>query len=97
MPPMEQRAPPCGRGAVGRDPMHAVVPLRSLAGGKARLERRSTPRSAKELLLGMLRRTLGLLRDWAGLQRAHGCEQDPRVLDLARESAPSRAPVRGRA
>jgi 2-phospho-L-lactate/phosphoenolpyruvate guanylyltransferase len=45
-------------------PLHAIVPLRTLAGGKARLGGALDAEEREELVLGMLRRTLAVLADW---------------------------------
>jgi 2-phospho-L-lactate/phosphoenolpyruvate guanylyltransferase len=46
-------------------PLHAIVPLRTLAGGKARLGGALDAEEREELVLGMLRRTLDVLAGWA--------------------------------
>jgi len=46
-------------------PLFAIVPLRTLAGGKARLGGALDAEEREELVLGMLRRTLGVLATWA--------------------------------
>ena len=46
------------------DPLHAVVPLRTLAGGKARLGEALDAEEREELVLGMLTQTLSLLSAW---------------------------------
>jgi len=46
-------------------PLFAIVPLRTLAGGKARLGGALDAEEREELVLGMLRRTLAVLADWA--------------------------------
>jgi 2-phospho-L-lactate guanylyltransferase len=51
---------------VALEPLHVVVPIRSLAGGKARLGEALDAEEREELVLGMLRRTLHLLRAWPG-------------------------------
>ena len=46
-------------------PLFAIVPLRTLAGGKARLGGALDAEEREELVLGMLRRTLEVLAAWA--------------------------------
>ena len=46
------------------EPLHAVVPLRTLPGGKARLGEALDAEEREELVLGMLTHTLALLGTW---------------------------------
>ncbi len=61
------------------DPIHAVVPLRSVAGGKARLGEALDAEEREVLILGMLRRTLDVLTSWTPCARVHVVTQDLRV------------------
>jgi 2-phospho-L-lactate guanylyltransferase len=61
------------------DPIHAVVPLRSVAGGKARLGEALDAEEREVLILGMLERTLGVLGTWTPCTRTHVVTQDLRV------------------
>jgi len=64
------------------DPLHAVVPLRTLAGGKARLGEALDAEEREELVLGMLTQTLSLLSAWTPCVRVHVVTPDPTVLRL---------------
>jgi 2-phospho-L-lactate guanylyltransferase len=61
------------------DPIHAVVPLRSVAGGKARLGEALDAEEREVLILGMLERTLEVLGSWTPCTRTHVVTQDLRV------------------
>ncbi len=61
------------------DPIHAVVPLRSVAGGKARLGEALDAEEREVLILGMLERTLEVLGTWTPCTRTHVVTQDLRV------------------
>ena len=67
------------------DRVDVVVPLRSLAGGKARLGGALDAEEREELLLGMLRRTLLILSGWPPAERVHVVSTDPRVMNVARK------------
>jgi 2-phospho-L-lactate/phosphoenolpyruvate guanylyltransferase len=58
------------------DPIHAVVPLRSVAGGKARLGEALDAEEREVLILGMLERTLEVLGTWTPCTRIHVVTQD---------------------
>jgi 2-phospho-L-lactate guanylyltransferase len=58
-------------------PLHAVVPLRTIAGGKARLGEALDAEEREALVLGMLRRTLDVLGAWPSCQRIHVVSPDP--------------------
>ncbi len=64
------------------EPLHAVVPVRSLAGGKARLGGALDAEEREELILGMLERTLRVLAGWPTCQRVHVVTPDPSVTRL---------------
>ena len=79
------------RSDAGLDRVDVVVPLRTLAGGKARLGGALDAEEREELVLGMLRRTLRCSRP--GRRRARPRrEPDPRVLRVA--ARPARDAVR---
>jgi 2-phospho-L-lactate guanylyltransferase len=61
-------------------PLFAIVPLRTLAGGKARLGGALDAEEREELVLGMLRRTLSVLADWAPLARILVVSPDAALL-----------------
>jgi 2-phospho-L-lactate guanylyltransferase len=54
---------------VGLAPIHVVLPLRSLSGGKARLGGAVDAEERETLILGMARRTVGVLLGWPGCER----------------------------
>jgi 2-phospho-L-lactate guanylyltransferase len=61
------------------EPIHAVLPVRSVAGGKARLGEALDAEEREVLILGMLERTLGVLEAWPPCTRVHVVTQDLRV------------------
>jgi 2-phospho-L-lactate guanylyltransferase len=65
------------------DVLHTLVPIRSLAGGKARLGGAIDAEEREDLLLGMLRRTVDLLVAWPACRRVHVVSADPRALAAA--------------
>lgn len=64
------------------DPIHAVVPLRSVAGGKARLGEALDAEEREVLVLGMLARTLDVLTGWSPCTRVHVVTQDLQVARI---------------
>ena len=64
------------------EPLHAVLPLRTLAGGKARLGEALDAEEREELVLGMLTQTLSLLSTWTPCVRVHVVTPDPAILRL---------------
>lgn len=66
------------------EPLHAVVPLRTLAGGKVRLGEVLDAEEREELVLGMLTRTLDLLAGWTPCVRVHLVTPDRSVARLVR-------------
>ena len=83
------------RGRAGLDRLHALVPIRSLAGGKARLGGAIDAEEREELLVGMLRRTLELLAEWPACRMVHVVSADPRALAVAVESGARALPQPG--
>jgi 2-phospho-L-lactate/phosphoenolpyruvate guanylyltransferase len=61
-------------------PLFAIVPLRTLAGGKARLGGALDAEEREELVLGMLRRTLGVLAAWPSAARVLVVSPDAALL-----------------
>lgn len=61
------------------DPIHVVLPVRSVAGGKARLGEALDAEEREVLILGMLERTLAVLASWPPCARVHVVTQDRRV------------------
>jgi 2-phospho-L-lactate guanylyltransferase len=62
------------------DPLHVVLPLRTVSGGKARLGGALDAEEREELVLGMLLHTLAVLGRWQACRRIHLVSPDP-VLD----------------
>lgn len=60
--------------------LHVVVPLRSLASGKARLGGAIDAEERETLLRGMLRRTLAVLSLWPATRAIHLVSADPGLL-----------------
>lgn len=76
--------PPASRGPghslrTSLEPLHAVVPLRGIAGGKARLGGALDAEEREELILGMLDRTLDALASWPACAWVHVVTPDPVV------------------
>jgi 2-phospho-L-lactate/phosphoenolpyruvate guanylyltransferase len=57
--------------------LHAVVPVRSIAGGKARLGETLDPEERESLISGLLRHELRVLRDWPRCRQVHVVSRDP--------------------
>ena len=75
-----------GRGGVpGADlsQLHAVVPLRSLEGGKTRLGAALDAEEREDLIVGMLRHVLGTLLAWGGAVDILVVSQDRALLSIA--------------
>jgi 2-phospho-L-lactate guanylyltransferase len=66
--------------AVGLTPLHVVLPLRTLSGGKARLGGAVDAEERQTLILGMARRTVELLLAWPGCERLHLVSPDLALL-----------------
>ncbi len=70
--------------------LHVVVPLRTLEGGKARLGGALDAEEREELIVGMLRRLLTVIREWGGAEAIDVVSPDARLLAIgAREGARS--------
>jgi 2-phospho-L-lactate guanylyltransferase len=65
----------------GLAPLHVVLPLRSLSGGKARLGGAVDAEERETLVLGMARRTVAVLLDWPGCERVVVVSPDQGLLD----------------
>lgn len=74
-------------GSVTLAPIHVVLPMRTVSGGKARLGGVLDAEEREELVLGMLRQTLSLLEAWGGCERIHLVTPDPVLIEDARERA----------
>jgi 2-phospho-L-lactate/phosphoenolpyruvate guanylyltransferase len=64
-------------------PLHALVPMRTLSGGKARLGLALDAEEREELVLGMLRHTLTVLTDWPVCAAVHLVSPDRTLLRAA--------------
>ncbi len=68
------------------EPVHVVLPMRTVSGGKARLGGALDAEEREELVLGMLLHTLAVLGKWKVCRRIHIVSPDP-VLDAATRQA----------
>ena len=74
------------RSGTALEPIHVVLPMRTVSGGKARLGEALDAEEREELVLGMLLHTLGVLGEWPVCRRIHLVSPDP-VLDAATRQA----------
>lgn len=76
--------------------LHVLIPLRSFAGGKARLGGTIDAEERETLLRGLLLRTIGVVRAWPACEMVHVVSTDPDVLITARATPPIQAglPIR---
>jgi 2-phospho-L-lactate guanylyltransferase len=68
------------------EPVHVVLPMRTVSGGKARLGEALDAEEREELVLGLLLQTLRVLGAWPACRRIHLVSPDP-VLDVATRQA----------
>lgn len=68
--------------ATALEPMHVVLPMRTMSGGKARLGEVLDAEERVELVLGLLLHTLAVLGEWPVCRRIHLVSPDP-VLGAA--------------
>jgi 2-phospho-L-lactate guanylyltransferase len=68
------------------EPIHIVLPMRTVSGGKARLGGALDAEEREELVLGMLLRTLSVLAEWQTCRRIHIVSPDPVVDAATRQS-----------
>lgn len=68
------------------EPIHVVLPMRTVSGGKARLGEALDAEEREELVLGMLLHTLRVLAKWPAWRRIHLVSPDP-ALGAATRSA----------
>lgn len=59
------------------EPIHVVLPMRTVSGGKARLGEALDAEEREELVLGMLLHTLRVLAEWPVWRRIHLVSPDP--------------------
>lgn len=65
------------RRAPALEPVHVVLPMRTVSGGKLRLGEALDAEEREELVLGMLLHTLAVLGRWPACQRIHLVSPDP--------------------
>jgi 2-phospho-L-lactate guanylyltransferase len=92
---METLHRPRNSGSAGLESLDALVPIRSLAGGKARLGGAIDAEEREELLVGMLRQTVELLVAWPACRTVHVVSADPRALAVASEAGAHAVPQHG--
>jgi 2-phospho-L-lactate/phosphoenolpyruvate guanylyltransferase len=68
------------------EPIHVVLPMRTVSGGKARLGEALDAEEREELVLGMLLHTLEVLSEWPVCGQVHLVSPDP-VLGAATRQA----------
>lgn len=68
------------------EPIHIVLPMRTVSGGKARLGGALDAEEREELVLGMLLHTLSVLGKWQACRRIHLVSPDP-IVDAATKGA----------
>jgi 2-phospho-L-lactate/phosphoenolpyruvate guanylyltransferase len=68
------------------EPLHVVLPLRTVSGGKARLGGALDAEEREELILGLLQHTLAELATWPACRRIHIVSPDPVVAAVTRET-----------
>jgi 2-phospho-L-lactate guanylyltransferase len=68
------------------EPIHVVLPMRTVSGGKARLGGALDAEEREELVLGMLVNTLAVLGQWQACRRIHIVSPDP-VVDATTRQA----------
>ena len=61
------------------EPLHVVLPMRTVSGGKARLGEVLDAEEREELVLGMLLHTLSVLGEWPAGRHIHLVSPDPMV------------------
>jgi 2-phospho-L-lactate guanylyltransferase len=69
------------------EPIHVVLPLRTVSGGKARLGEALDAEEREELVLGLLLDTLEVLDRWPACQHVHVVSPDP-IVDTLVPRAP---------
>jgi 2-phospho-L-lactate guanylyltransferase len=92
---METLRGPSRSASAGLESLDALVPIRSLAGGKARLGGAIDAEEREELLVGMLRQTVELLVRWPACRTVHVVSADPRALAVASETGAHALPQSG--
>lgn len=72
--------------ATALEPLHVVLPMRTVSGGKLRLGAALDAEEREELVLGMLVHTLSVLVAWPACRHIHMVSPDP-LLEAARREA----------
>jgi 2-phospho-L-lactate/phosphoenolpyruvate guanylyltransferase len=72
--------------------LHAIVPVRGLSDGKARLGEALDPEERESLVLGMLSRSLGALAELEACRAVHVVSGDPAVRRLAAQAGARTVP-----
>ena len=69
------------------EPLHVVLPMRTISGGKARLGEALDAEEREELVLGLLVHTLTVLGAWPRCRRVHLVSPDPVLAAVTRGAA----------
>lgn len=72
--------------ATALDPIHVVLPMRTVSGGKARLGEALDAEEREELVLGLLLHTLEVVGSWPACRRVHIVSPDPVLEVVTRRS-----------
>jgi 2-phospho-L-lactate guanylyltransferase len=72
----------------GLSPLHVVLPMRTVSGGKARLGGALDAEEREELVLGMLLHTLAVLGEWPVPRRLHLVSPDPLLTAVTHGAGP---------
>lgn len=83
--PTRMRTPDHDHHALG--PIHVVLPMRSVSGGKARLGEALDAEERAELVLGMFLHTLEVLGAWPACRRIHIVSPDPAIDTASHDRA----------
>jgi 2-phospho-L-lactate guanylyltransferase len=84
--PIWMTTDPSGDARAALGPLHVVLPMRTVSGGKARLGEALDAEEREELVLGLLLHTLAVLAEWPACRRIHLVSPDP-VLDMVTRRA----------
>jgi 2-phospho-L-lactate/phosphoenolpyruvate guanylyltransferase len=68
------------------EPIHVVLPMRTVSGGKARLGEALDAEEREELILGMLLHTVAVLASWSRCHRVHLVSPDPVLAAATRQA-----------
>lgn len=73
--------------AMALEPIHVVLPMRTVSGGKARLGEALDAEEREELVLGLLVHTLAVLAGWERCGHIHLVSPDPVLAAMTRDLA----------